>query len=132
MDWIALIFSGVALVLAIILKETFAPTLLQKKAAQLRKETDDPRWWSRYDQKATLFQILKLNLSRPFVMAVTEPIWYVTILSSEEEKRLTRSASSGTSTSPSSTAFYISASSPTRSSSKTSEAGPSVYLALHS
>ncbi|KAJ5172141.1 hypothetical protein N7492_004734 [Penicillium capsulatum] len=74
MDWIALILSGVALGFALILKETFAPTILQQKAARMRKKTGDSRWWSRYDQKATLFEILKLNLSRPFVMAVTEPI----------------------------------------------------------
>ncbi|OQD75245.1 hypothetical protein PENDEC_c008G00906 [Penicillium decumbens] len=74
MCWIALMLSGVALVFALILKETYAPTLLQKKAAKLRKKSGDSRWWSRYDQKASLFEILKLNLSRPFVMAVTEPI----------------------------------------------------------
>ncbi|KAJ5748171.1 uncharacterized protein N7511_009867 [Penicillium nucicola] len=74
MNWIALILSAVALLFAILLKETYAPTLLQKKAARLRKESGENRWWSRYDQKATLYEILKLNLSRPFVMAVTEPI----------------------------------------------------------
>ncbi|KGO76478.1 Major facilitator superfamily domain, general substrate transporter [Penicillium italicum] len=74
MCWIALILSGVALVFAILLKETYAPALLQKKAAKLRKETGESRWWSRYDQKASLPEVLKLNLSRPFVMAVTEPI----------------------------------------------------------
>ncbi len=77
MCWIALILSVVALVFALILKETYAPTLLQRKAARLRKETEDPRWWSRYDQTASLYEILALNLSRPFVMAVTEPIWLV-------------------------------------------------------
>ncbi|EPS27688.1 hypothetical protein PDE_02632 [Penicillium oxalicum 114-2] len=74
MCWIALILSCVALGFAMILQETYAPTLLQRKAARLRKETDDSRWWSRYDQKASLYEILALNLSRPFVMAVTEPI----------------------------------------------------------
>ncbi|KAJ6079811.1 hypothetical protein N7467_009564 [Penicillium canescens] len=74
MDWIALILSAIALVFAILLKETYAPTLLQKKAARLRKESGESRWWCRYDQKAGLYEILKLNLSRPFVMAVTEPI----------------------------------------------------------
>ncbi|KAJ6187069.1 hypothetical protein N7519_001977 [Penicillium mononematosum] len=74
MCWIALILSAIALVFAILLKETYAPTILQKKAARLRKETGESRWWSRYDQKASLPEILKLNLSRPFVMAVTEPI----------------------------------------------------------
>jgi MFS family permease len=75
MDWIALMLSGVALALSLIMKETYGPVILQKKAARLRKETDDPSWWSRYDQKASLGEILKVNLGRPFVMAATEPIW---------------------------------------------------------
>ncbi|KAF7597521.1 hypothetical protein BBP40_003768 [Aspergillus hancockii] len=74
MDWIALILTGLALVLSMIMKETYGPVILQKKAARLRKETDDPRWWSRYDQKNSLGEILKVNLGRPFVMAATEPI----------------------------------------------------------
>lgn len=77
MCWIALILSVVALGFSIYLEETYAPTLLQKKAAKLRKETGESRWWCRYDQKASLSEILKLNLKRPFVMAVTEPIWLV-------------------------------------------------------
>lgn len=75
MDWIALILSGVALILSCILKETYGPIILQQKAARLRKETGESRWWCRYDQKASLKELLTVNLSRPFVMAVTEPIW---------------------------------------------------------
>ncbi|PYH41514.1 MFS transporter [Aspergillus saccharolyticus JOP 1030-1] len=74
MDWIALILSGVALIFSCILKETYGPIILQQKAARLRKETGESRWWCRYDQKASLKELLKINLSRPFVMAVTEPI----------------------------------------------------------
>ncbi|KAJ5774494.1 hypothetical protein N7457_009390 [Penicillium paradoxum] len=74
MCWITLILSAIALGFAIILKETYAPVLLQQKATRLRKESGELRWWSRYDQKENLSEILKLNLSRPFVMAVTEPI----------------------------------------------------------
>lgn len=59
------------------MEETYSPVLLQKKAEKLRKETDDPRWWSRYDQRISITEVLKINLSRPFVMAVTEPIWYI-------------------------------------------------------
>ncbi|EEP77133.1 conserved hypothetical protein [Uncinocarpus reesii 1704] len=73
-NWILLILSGVAFVFSCIMKETYAPVLLQKKAAKMRMETDDPRWWSRYDHKESLSGVLKMNLSRPFVMAVTEPI----------------------------------------------------------
>ncbi|KAL4811520.1 major facilitator superfamily domain-containing protein [Aspergillus unguis] len=74
MNWIALILSGVAFSFACIMKETYSPIILQRKAAQRRKETDDDRWWSRYDQKVSLVEMLKINLSRPFVMAVVEPI----------------------------------------------------------
>ena len=75
MNWVALILSAVALGFSLMMRESYAPILLQKKAARIRKETDDPRWWCRYDQKQSLFEVMKLNLSRPFVMAVTEPIW---------------------------------------------------------
>ncbi|PWY76281.1 MFS general substrate transporter [Aspergillus heteromorphus CBS 117.55] len=74
MDWIALILSGIALILSCVLKETYGPIILQNKAARMRKETGDPRWWCRYDQRASLNELLKTNLGRPFVMAVTEPI----------------------------------------------------------
>jgi hypothetical protein len=46
-------------------------------AAQKRKETGDGRWWCRYDEKIQFWPLLKLNLSRPFGMMLTEPIWYV-------------------------------------------------------
>lgn len=74
-NWLSIIFGGVALIFMCLMKETYTPVLLQKKAARLREEDDDPRWWSRYDQKASLISVLKTNLSRPFVMAVLEPIW---------------------------------------------------------
>ncbi|KAL5336481.1 major facilitator superfamily domain-containing protein [Aspergillus crustosus] len=74
MNWIALMLSGVAVVFACFMKETYGPVILQRRAARMRKETDDDRWWSRYDQKVSLWELLKVNLSRPFVMAVVEPI----------------------------------------------------------
>ncbi|KUL82940.1 hypothetical protein ZTR_10396 [Talaromyces verruculosus] len=72
--WISLMLGGVALAFSCIMKETYAPVILRKKAARLRKETDDTRWWCRYDYKVPLKDTMKTNLSRPFVMAVLEPI----------------------------------------------------------
>ena len=69
-----MIISAVSWIFVCILKETYAPALLIRRAAQRRKETGDSRWWSRYDQKASFIDLLKVNLSRPLVMAVTEPI----------------------------------------------------------
>lgn len=69
-----MILSGAALIMLYTVKETYAPTILKRKAAQKRKEMDDERWWCRYDVRISTLQLLKINLSRPFVLAVTEPI----------------------------------------------------------
>jgi hypothetical protein len=74
-NWLVMILAGVAFAFVAIVKETYGPTLLRKRAAKLRKETGDPRWWSRFDEKQAFFPLLKVNLSRPFVLMVTEPIW---------------------------------------------------------
>ncbi|KAA8566454.1 hypothetical protein EYC84_009017 [Monilinia fructicola] len=43
----------------------------------LRIQTGDERYWCRYDQKKSFYDILKINLSRPFVLCATEPIlWF--------------------------------------------------------
>ncbi|MCJ1397241.1 hypothetical protein MMC11_000433 [Xylographa trunciseda] len=73
-NWIVMIISAVAWIFVCILRETYSPALLVRRAAARRAETSDPRWWSRYDQKLPLISLLRVNLSRPFVMAVTEPI----------------------------------------------------------
>lgn len=79
-NWISLILGGVAALLILTVKETYAPSILQRKAARIRKETDDDRWWCRYDNKISTVDLLKLNLSRPFVLAATEPIlWFFNI-----------------------------------------------------
>ncbi|KAI9735910.1 MAG: hypothetical protein M1834_001376 [Cirrosporium novae-zelandiae] len=73
-NWIVMILSGVAFVFMCIVEETYAPAILQKKARQRREETGDERWWCRYDQRVGLAERLRVNLSRPFIMMVTEPI----------------------------------------------------------
>ncbi len=57
-----------------IIKETYSPTLLQKNAKIRRTETEDERYWSRYDQRLGFLELMKVNLSRPLIMAVKEPI----------------------------------------------------------
>lgn len=73
-NWVVLIAAGFAWITVGSISETYTPTILRKRAAEKRKETGDARWWSRYDEKAEFLPLLKINLSRPFVMAVTEPI----------------------------------------------------------
>jgi hypothetical protein len=69
--------AGVAVILMATTKETYAPMILLAKAARLRKETDDERWWCRYDNKLSKIDLLKTNMVRPFVLFFTEPIlWF--------------------------------------------------------
>jgi hypothetical protein len=63
------------MIMLLAMPETYAPTILRNRAAKLRKETDNVKWWSRYDEKRKLSDLLKTNLSRPFIMSFTEPIW---------------------------------------------------------
>lgn len=74
-NWIVLIIGGVVLVLISSVKETYAPVILKKRAAIKRKETQDPKWWTRYDDGVGFTTSLRINLKRPFVMLLTEPIW---------------------------------------------------------
>jgi len=69
-----MIVSGVAFFLVALISETYAPSLLRKRASAKRVETGDERWWSAYDEKKSFWPLLKVNLSRPFVLMVTEPI----------------------------------------------------------
>jgi hypothetical protein len=73
-DWIVVIVSGIAFMATLLIPETYAPAILRTRAAKRRKKTDDKRYWSRYDEKAAFVPLLKINLSRPFIMTFTEPI----------------------------------------------------------
>ncbi|GAB7355630.1 hypothetical protein MBLNU459_g6351t1 [Dothideomycetes sp. NU459] len=73
-NWIVMILSGVAFVGVSLIQETYTPAILRKRAAAKRKETGDDRYWSRYDDKKKFLPLLKVNLSRPLKMMVTEPI----------------------------------------------------------
>jgi multidrug resistance protein len=74
-NWIVLIIGGVILVLIVAIKETYTPVILKKRAASMRKETNDPKWWTRYDDGVGFASSLRINLKRPFSMLLTEPIW---------------------------------------------------------
>lgn len=57
------------------LQETFAPTLLRRKAAKLRKSTGDDRYQTVQEcANLTLSDTMKRGLSRPFILIGTQPI----------------------------------------------------------
>lgn len=73
-NWIALIVAGFAMITIFLVPETYAPAILRKRAEKRRKETGNQKWWSRYDEKKKVLDLLKINLSRPFIMSAKEPI----------------------------------------------------------
>lgn len=79
-NWIVLILAGVSVAGVLTCRETYAPEILKRKAARMRKETEDERWWSRYDEKVSRWRLLLANMRRPFVMSATEPIlWFFNV-----------------------------------------------------
>lgn len=79
--WLVLILAGVANLLMFTVKETYIPAVLKEKSAKLRKEEDDERYWCEYDDAVrSTAELMKINLSRPFVLSLTEPIlWFFNI-----------------------------------------------------
>ncbi|EME46603.1 hypothetical protein DOTSEDRAFT_70575 [Dothistroma septosporum NZE10] len=73
-NWVVVIVSAVAWVVVAIVPETYAPALLRRRGRKQRQESGNEKYWSRYDDTQKFWSLLKLNLSRPFVLTVTEPI----------------------------------------------------------
>ncbi|ROW07276.1 hypothetical protein VMCG_03841 [Cytospora schulzeri] len=79
-NWLVLILTGAAVILMTTVRETYVPVLLKQKAAKRRKDEDDERYWCQYDSTKSTAQLMKVNLSRPFVLSFTEPIlWFFNI-----------------------------------------------------
>ncbi|KAL3477168.1 MFS general substrate transporter [Aspergillus californicus] len=58
-----------------LLKETYAPRLLQMRAKKLRKESGDPSYQTEIErQNKTLGEIIRTALIRPFRLLTTQPI----------------------------------------------------------
>lgn len=75
--WLTLILSGASLLCLFTIKETYEPAILRARAKKMRKETGNPKWWTRYDEKEDLIPLLATSLWRPFHMTFTEPIlWF--------------------------------------------------------
>ncbi|MCJ1231991.1 hypothetical protein MMC12_008672 [Toensbergia leucococca] len=75
-SWIMAIFAVLVLSLVLLLQpETYGPLLLKWKAHHLRQTTGDPRYRSETEIiKTTLWERLRVNLYRPFLLVCTEPI----------------------------------------------------------
>ncbi|KAL3295089.1 MFS multidrug transporter [Colletotrichum asianum] len=74
--WTVVIFNvALQAVAFFLLKETYAPRLLVLKARKLRKESCNPEFQTAWErEQRTLTKILRVSLSRPWVMLATQPI----------------------------------------------------------
>lgn len=78
-NWVVLILAGVLWGLGWLVPETYAPTLMRKKAEGIRKSTGDERYMSRFchkDGEGDFLPLVGTNLKRPVMMLFTEPLWY--------------------------------------------------------
>ncbi|KAJ5669755.1 hypothetical protein N7462_010825 [Penicillium macrosclerotiorum] len=73
--WTNMAFAGVIMILVGSIPETYAPVILKRRAAKLRKETGNPNILTEQEQrKLTLRDIARTSLIRPITMIMTEPV----------------------------------------------------------
>ncbi|KAI1423465.1 MFS general substrate transporter [Xylaria sp. FL1777] len=73
--WVVAIIEGVLIVVCLILlPETYAPVLLERKASRLRKETGNPYLRSKLDSRKSPKTIFKMALTRPLKLLFQSPI----------------------------------------------------------
>ncbi|KAL3491007.1 major facilitator superfamily domain-containing protein [Aspergillus germanicus] len=73
--WVNLAFAGAILVLMGLIPETYAPVILKRRAAKLRKETGNPNIITEQEKtKLTFKDIIRTSLIRPITMIMTEPV----------------------------------------------------------
>lgn len=79
-NWIVLILTGAAVLIMATVRETYVPAILKHKAARRRREEGDERYWCQYDSRKSTAALMRVNLSRPFVLSFTEPIlWFFNV-----------------------------------------------------
>ncbi|PIB01378.1 putative transporter [Cercospora beticola] len=73
--WVITIAAGISTVACFfILKETYADTILTKKAERLRKKTGNPAWHPRLTSKTAGKQLIKESFARPMQILLFSPV----------------------------------------------------------
>ncbi|KAG4422359.1 hypothetical protein IFR04_004511 [Cadophora malorum] len=75
---ISIVIGGITILAFIVLRETYPPVLLERKAAKLRKETGNPNFKSKLASKFTAKEHFKISIFRPLKLLTCFPI--VTIM----------------------------------------------------
>ena len=75
--WVMTIFAGVcSLQIMLTLPETYAPTILLKKAKRLRKDTGDLNYYVPFERQDPISFAKRMNniLGKPFAILIREPM----------------------------------------------------------
>jgi multidrug resistance protein len=73
--WVNMAFVGVMLIIVGLIPETYAPVILKRRAAKLRKEMGDKNIITEQEKvKLTFGEIIRTSLIRPITMILTEPV----------------------------------------------------------
>jgi MFS family permease len=73
--WVTLIYAGVSCIPVLLLPETYAPVLLRRRAAKLRKETGDKNIVALAElEEKGLRHVITIVLTRPIRMFLFEAI----------------------------------------------------------
>lgn len=76
--WIQLIIGGAAYILICFIPETYAPKILARRAAKLRKETGDDKYQSESDlDKRPVGERMRIFVVRPFQLLFQELIVFL-------------------------------------------------------
>ncbi|PYI00744.1 MFS general substrate transporter [Aspergillus sclerotiicarbonarius CBS 121057] len=79
--WVIAIATGVMTILCMIwYRETYAPVILERKAARLRKETGNPNLRSVHDHGKQTSEVLLSALARPIKLLAKSPIVLLMVL----------------------------------------------------
>ncbi|KAL8979124.1 MAG: hypothetical protein Q9177_006222, partial [Variospora cf. flavescens] len=73
--WVGLIIAGISLAFLIFMPETYGPTILQRRAERMRKETGNPNIFAPIElEKKGARQMMTITLTRPIRMILFEAI----------------------------------------------------------
>jgi multidrug resistance protein len=74
---IAILSGAISIVAFFLIRETYAPVILERRAAKLRKETGNPNICSKLTSPITPVQLFKLSIIRPTKMLLFSPIVFL-------------------------------------------------------
>lgn len=73
--WVNMAFAGVMWLVVACIPETFAPVILKRRAAKLRRETGNPKIMTEQEaQGLSVGEMVNACVLRPLYLAVTEPV----------------------------------------------------------